>query len=88
MPDGRRLPEPSLIKLGLRLLDEFEDIREEDELTEEERDLRAWEMLETYVPDLLEHSKCPDFVINRGHYFGSNLDEPNSPAILEHGAHR
>ena len=83
VPDGRRLPEPSLIRLGLRLLGEFEDIRDEDGLTEEERDLRAWEMLSTYVPELLEHSKCPDFVVNRGHYFGSNLSDDDKRALIE-----
>ena len=29
------------------------------------------------VPSLLELNKCPDFVVNRGHYFGTNLyNEP------------
>ena len=29
-------------------------------------------------PDLMKFSKCPDFVVNRGHYFGTDLlpDEP------------
>ena len=29
-------------------------------------------------PDLIKFNKCPDFVVNRGHYFGTNLlsDEP------------
>jgi hypothetical protein len=30
------------------------------------------------VPDLLKLSKCPDFVVNKGHYFGTDLfkEEP------------
>jgi hypothetical protein len=29
-------------------------------------------------PDLIKFSKCPDFVVNRGHYFGTDMlpDEP------------
>ena len=75
VPEGRRLPEPGLIRLGLRLINGFEDISDAGRLTAEERDLRAWEMLSTFVPELLEHSKCPDFIVNRGHYFGSSLAE-------------
>jgi hypothetical protein len=30
------------------------------------------------VPDLLKLSKCPDYVVNKGHYFGTDLfkEEP------------
>lgn len=83
VPEGRRLPAPGLIRLGLRLLDGFEDIREAQGLTDEERDLRAWEMLSSLMPELLEHSKCPDFVVNRGHYFGSNLGDDDKRALIE-----
>ena len=54
-----------------------------DDLTEEERDLRAWEIMSTYVPDLVEHSNCPDYVVNRGHYFGSNLGDGDKRALIE-----
>jgi hypothetical protein len=80
--EGRRLPEASLIRLGLRMLDALEDVREAEGLSDEERDLRAWEVLSTFVPDLLEHSKCPDFVVNRGHYFGSNLSDGDKRALI------
>ena len=29
-------------------------------------------MFKNLVPRLLEVSKCPDFVVNRGHYFGTD----------------
>jgi hypothetical protein len=32
------------------------------------------------VPTLLKLNKCPDFVVNRGHYFGTGL-VPNEPAL-------
>jgi hypothetical protein len=31
------------------------------------------EVFKNLVPDLLQVSKCPDFVVNRGHYFGTRL---------------
>jgi hypothetical protein len=31
------------------------------------------------VPDLLQVSKCPDFVVNRGHYFGTSLLKEETP---------
>ena len=81
VPEGRRLPDPRLIRLALGLIDALGDIP--DDLTEEERDLRAWEALSTYVPDLVELSKCPDYVVNRGHYFGSNLGDDDKLALIE-----
>ena len=35
-------------------------------------------MFSDAVPKLMELSKCPDYVVNRGHYFGTSLftDEP------------
>ena len=40
-------------------------------------------MLSSLMPELLEHSKCPDFVVNRGHYFGSNLGDDDKRALIE-----
>jgi hypothetical protein len=34
------------------------------------------------VPDLLSLSKCPDYVVNRGHYFGTR-DYPGEPALTD-----
>jgi hypothetical protein len=37
-----------------------------------------------HVPDLLSVNKCPDFIVNKRHYFGTNLgDEHNQALILE-----
>jgi hypothetical protein len=35
------------------------------------------------VPDLLELSKCPDFIANKGHYYGSNLSDEDKNALIE-----
>ena len=35
------------------------------------------------VPDLLRLSKCPDYVVNRGHYFGTNLGDDDKWALIE-----
>jgi hypothetical protein len=35
------------------------------------------------VKPLLELSKCPDYVVNRGHYFGTNLGEDDKLALIE-----
>ena len=46
--------------------------------------------LRRVVPDLLELSKCPDFVVNRGHYFGTDafkeepgLSDQDKMALIE-----
>jgi hypothetical protein len=42
----------------------------------------ATERLRTLVPDLLEVSKCPDFVTDRGHSFGSGLSDEDKHALI------
>jgi len=42
--------------------------------------IQAWRPL---VPDLIAVSKCPDFIINKGHYFGSNLSDDDKNALIE-----
>jgi hypothetical protein len=41
------------------------------------------ELLRSLVPELLENSKCPDFVEDRGHYFGTELSDPEKRALIE-----
>ena len=73
IPDGERLPDRRLIRVGIRLFRDLENILDEmcespganDCISEEEADLRAWEALSVLVPDMLEISKCPDFIVNR-----------------------
>jgi hypothetical protein len=35
------------------------------------------------VDDLISVSKCPDFIVNKGHYFGSNLSDDDKNALIE-----
>ncbi len=42
------------------------------------------EVLRSLVPDLLEHSKCPDFIEDRGHYFGTDLPDADKRALIEY----
>jgi hypothetical protein len=40
-------------------------------------------VLRELVPDLLEVSKCPDFVVDRGHEFGADLSDADKRALIE-----
>ena len=42
------------------------------------------EVLKNLVPDLLKISKCPDFVQDRGHYFGTKLPDADKRALIEY----
>ncbi len=53
-------------------------IRSEN-LTEAEAN-KVWMNL---MPDLLRISKCPDFVEDRGHYFGTTLPDTDKRALIE-----
>jgi hypothetical protein len=35
------------------------------------------------VDDLIKVSKCPDYIVNKGHYFGSNLGDDDKNALIE-----
>lgn len=35
------------------------------------------------VPELMQVSKCPDYIVNKGHYFGSNLPDSDKRALIE-----
>jgi hypothetical protein len=35
------------------------------------------------VPQLLKLSKCPDFVVNRGHYFGTSFFKEEPPGLSD-----
>jgi hypothetical protein len=45
---------------------------------EAQREVKAKEIFANVVDPLFEFSKCPDYVVNRGHYFGTSLfkEEP------------
>jgi hypothetical protein len=42
------------------------------------------EVLKNLVPDLLKISKCPDFVQDRGHSFGTKLPDEDKRALIEY----
>ncbi|HEX7119549.1 MAG TPA: hypothetical protein VF212_12215 [Longimicrobiales bacterium] len=42
------------------------------------------EVLRELVPDLLAHNKCPDFIEDRGHYFGTDLPDADKRALIEY----
>ena len=42
----------------------------------------AAEVFKGLVPDLLRVSKCPDFVVNKGHYFGTGMSK-EGPALSD-----
>lgn len=41
-------------------------------------------LLKELVPDLLSVSKCPDFVVNRGHTYGSDMGDEDKYALIEY----
>lgn len=41
------------------------------------------ELLRQLVPDLVEKSACPDFIVDRGHYFGTDLSDEDKEALIE-----
>jgi hypothetical protein len=43
----------------------------------------AREAFRDLVDPLLEMSKCPDFVVNRGHLFGAELADAEKRALIE-----
>ena len=49
------------------------------ELPEDASDEEARAVFADLVDPLLEVSKCPDLVVNRGHYFGTQLFEEERP---------
>ena len=52
-------------------------------LPENATDAQAVAAFRDLVPDLISVSKCPDFITNKGHYFGSNLGDDDKNALIE-----
>jgi hypothetical protein len=59
-------------------------------LPEAQREGKAREIFSNAVDRLYEFSKCPDFIVNRGHYFGTSLfkeepglSDPDKRALIE-----
>ena len=70
--DSRKL---DLAKLLLKIK---ADLKKVEGKSEKE----AAEVFKGLVPDLLKVSKCPDFVVNKGHYFGTALSK-EGPALSD-----
>jgi hypothetical protein len=67
--------ESSKIDLAKLLLKMKADLKAVEGKSEQE----AAEVFKNLVPDLLQVSKCPDFVVNRGHYFGTSRFKEETP---------
>ncbi len=52
-------------------------------LPENATDDQAREVFGNLIDPLVALSKCPDYVVNRGHYFGSNLSDQDKLALIE-----
>ena len=46
-------------------------------------DQQATERLKQVVPDLIAANKCPDFVEDKGHLFGTTLPDADKKALIE-----
>ncbi|MCG8455880.1 MAG: hypothetical protein MI919_06320 [Holophagales bacterium] len=44
----------------------------------------ASDLLREIVPDLMDKSACPDFIVDRGHYFGTDLSDEDKNALIEY----
>ncbi len=42
-------------------------------------DEEAARVFKNLVPDLINVSKCPDYVVNKGHYFGTSFFKEEPP---------
>ena len=69
-----------LVKLCVKLMEVFAEIKQKKLDPAATKALMAQEL----VPDLLAVSKCPDFVTDRGHTFGSKLADSDKRALIEY----
>jgi hypothetical protein len=46
-------------------------------------DAQAEQAFSPLVDDLISVSKCPDYIVNKGHYFGTNLADDDKNALIE-----
>ena len=67
-----------LVKVVIKLKKALKRIKAEN-LNEEQ----STTLLKQLVPDLLKVNKCRDFVVNRGHEYGSYLSDGNKRALIE-----
>ncbi|MGD2116154.1 MAG: hypothetical protein PVG07_13960, partial [Acidobacteriota bacterium] len=68
-----------LLGTGIRGIKDFKRIEREGLGPEE-----STELLRQLVPDLIDKSACPDFIVDRGHYFGTDLSDEDKEALIEY----
>ena len=75
---------PELVKVLLKMK---ADLKQVEGASDEE----AAKVFKNLVPDLLKVSKCPDYVVNKGHYFGTSsfkeepaLSDDDKSALIEY----
>jgi hypothetical protein len=79
----------SLVKAGPTLLSTFKQLGgacSEEELTEPVTQVHAERVLQDtgLIDTLVGLSKCLDYVVNRGHYFGAELSDADKTALIEY----
>jgi len=47
-------------------------------------DEAAKKVFASLVPDLVRANKCPDFIEDKGHYFGTDLPDTDKRALIEY----
>jgi hypothetical protein len=47
-------------------------------------DEAAKKVFANLVPDLIKANKCPDFIEDKGHYFGTELPDADKRALIEY----
>jgi hypothetical protein len=73
--------EASRVDLAILLIDAAKKLREIDR--QKMSDAQATAHLKRLVPQLLKLNKCPDFVEDRGHLFGTKLPDRDKRALIE-----
>jgi hypothetical protein len=71
--------ETDKLDLARLLLKMKEDLKQ----VEDKGDTQAAQVLKNVVPDLIKVSKCPDYIVNKGHYFGTSFFKEEQPLADE-----
>jgi hypothetical protein len=71
--------ETDKLDLARLLLKMKEDLKQ----VEDKGDTQAAQVLKNLVPDLIKVSKCPDYIVNKGHYFGTSFFKEEQPLADE-----
>jgi hypothetical protein len=70
-----------LLSLGATALDAAKDLKRIDRENLDPEQATA--LLRDLVPDLIDKSACPDFIVDRGHYFGTDLPDADKDALID-----